>query len=389
FTPGTFTFPNITAFINDQASAFTANSSNRADRIYVNSIGAFVQDAWKITPHLLLDLGLRYDWFGTPTEASNRFVEFDQVTDSLVHIGQRGGPSRIYNQSALNFQPRVGFAWDMFGNSKTVIRSAYAIMSDQPILALTNNLLSNPPYSVPVTFVPSAAVPFVTLGNAFTVASGSVSPITLPHNFKDPYAQEWNFNVQQQLSGSFGLMVGYFGSKGTNLDLPVNLNQFINGVRPYPALSANSPIDPGVRLSNIDSYESVANSSYNGLWITVQKRFSKNFELNSSYVFSKSIDDASRTNLNPTASAPHNSYNIRGDRGLSDFDARNRWVFSGLYDLPFKGSRFIEGWELATIVQLQSGNPINFHTPNTSFTGLGTLRPSVTGSVETGFRPAI
>src|SRR5581483_3707887 len=85
FTPGTFTFPNITAFINDQASAFTANSSNRADRIYVNSIGAFVQDAWKITPHLLLDLGLRYDWFGTPTEASNRFVEFDQVTDSLVH----------------------------------------------------------------------------------------------------------------------------------------------------------------------------------------------------------------------------------------------------------------------------------------------------------------
>ncbi len=135
-TPGSFTFPNITAFLNDQASAFTGNSANRAARIYSSSIGAFVQDSWKITPRLLLDLGLRYDWYGTPTEASDRFVEFDPSTASLVPVGKSGGPSGVYNQSAKNFQPRVGFAYDVFGNGKTVIRSAYAIMADQTELAL-------------------------------------------------------------------------------------------------------------------------------------------------------------------------------------------------------------------------------------------------------------
>lgn len=387
-TPGSFTFPSITAFLNDQASAFTGNSANRAARIYANSIGAFVQDSWKIMPRLLLDLGLRYDWYGTPSEASNRFVEFDPSKVSLVPVGKAGGPSLVYNQSARNFQPRVGFAWDVFGSGKTVVRSAYAIMADQTELALTDNLLSNPPNSIPVSFSPTAGVPFVTLANAFNIASGSLAPVTLPHDFRNPYAQEWNFNIQQELPSDLGLMVGYFGTKGTNLDLPVNLNQFINGVRPYAALSPDSPIDPGRPLANIIAYESAANSDYNALWITVTKRFSKGLQLNSSYTFSKSIDDASRTNLASTG-GPQNSYNIRGDRGLSDFDARHRWVLSGIYDLPYNGNnRLAQGWELATIVQLQSGNPINFHTTNTSFTGLGTLRPSVSGPVEVGFSPS-
>ena len=387
-TPGTFTFPSITAFLNDQASAFTGNSANRAARIYANSIGSFVQDTWKIMPRLLLDLGLRYDWYGTPSEASNRFVEFNPATVSLVPVGHNGGPNLVYNQSAKNFQPRVGFAWDVFGNSKTIVRSAYAIMSDQTELGLIDNLLSNPPNSVPVSFSPSTSVPFVTLENAFTVAHGSVAPISMPHDFRNPYAQEWNFNIQEQLPSNFGLMVGYFGTKGTNLDLPVNINQFINGVRPYPALATTSPIDPGLPLANIISYESAANSDYNALWITVTKRFSKGLQLNSSYTFSKSIDDASRTNLASTG-GPQNSYDIRGDRGLSDFDARHRWVFSGIYDLPYGGSnRLAQGWRISTIVQLQSGNPLNFHTSNTSFTGLGTLRPSVTGPVDVAFTPS-
>jgi len=83
------------------------------------------------------------------------------------------------------------------------------------------------------------------------------------------------------------------------------------------------------------------------------------------------------------------SYNIRNDRGLSDFDARHRFVLSGIYDLPFKGNRFVAGWELSTIVQLQTGNPINFHTTNATLTGIsGEIRPNVTGIVQTGFSPA-
>ncbi|MBV8732829.1 MAG: TonB-dependent receptor, partial [Acidobacteriia bacterium] len=101
YTPGVFTFPSVTAFINDQANAFTANPSNRASRIFVDQLGAFVQDSYKIKPYLLLELGLRYDWNGTPVEAENRFVVFDPTTVSLEEVGKNGGPGLAYNQNAL------------------------------------------------------------------------------------------------------------------------------------------------------------------------------------------------------------------------------------------------------------------------------------------------
>jgi hypothetical protein len=199
------------------------------------------------------------------------------------------------------------------------------------------------------------------------------------------YVQDWNFNIQQQLTHDLGLMVGYFGSKGTDLNIRRNYNQTVNGVVPYPTLSANSPIFPGKALSTVQVYESDGNSSYNALWVTGSKHFSKGFQFETSYTWSKSIDFNSR---NVQGTVIQDSNNIRGDRGLSDFDARHRWVFSGIYDLPFKGNRLKAGWQFATIVQLQSGNPINFHTTNAAFTGQGLLRPSVTGPVQAGFGPA-
>jgi carboxypeptidase family protein/TonB-dependent receptor-like protein len=384
YTPGTFSFASITTFLADQANSFTANTSNRSNRTYGNALGAFVTDAWKMASTFTLTLGVRYDWYGTPTEAENRFVIFNPTADSLQHI------DTPYQQSALNFQPRVGFAWDPFQNGKTVIRSAYAIMTDQPTLGLVTGLAANPPYAFPISYSPTAAVPFVTLANAFPAAGGSVSPVSIAHNYKDAYFSEWNFNVQQQLGKNYGVMIGYFGSKGSDENLERNYNQFVNGVRPYAALSTSSPIDPGLPLSNIGVYESDGNSSYNGLWLTVNKRFSsegaaKGLQLNGSYSWSKSIDDNSR---NVEGLVLQNSYNIAGDRGLSDFDVRHHFVLSPVYDFPFKGNRFKEGWQLSFIETLQTGNPINFHLSNTSFTGSALLRPDVIAPVITGFTPA-
>ncbi len=386
YTPGTFTFPTISAFLADQATGFTANTSNRSSRVYGNSLGAFLSDAWKVTPTLTLNLGLRYDWYGTPTEAENRFVVFDPTTDTLQHVGQSGGPSLAYNQSALNFQPRVGLAWSPLASGKTVIRSAYAIMTDQPTLGLVTGLAANPPYAFPISYAPTPAVPFVSFANAFTKAGGSVSPASVAHNYRDAYFSEWNFNVEQQLTNSLGLMVGYFGTKGTHLNIERNYNQPINGLKPYPALSSASPIDPGVPIGSIIGvYESDANSSYNGLWATLKKHFSHGLQFEADYTWSKSIDDNSR---NVQGLTLQNSYNIAGDRGLSDFDARQRFVINAIYDLPFKGNRFKEGWEFALIDTAQSGNPINFHLSNSSFAGAAVLRPNVLGPVITGFSPA-
>jgi outer membrane receptor protein involved in Fe transport len=387
YTPGTFSFASINAFLADQANGFTANVSNRSSRVYGASVGAFITDAYKATNSLTLTLGLRYDWYGTPTEAENRFVVFDPTTDTLQHVGQSGGPSLAYNQSALNFEPRVGLAYSPLESGKFVVRSAFAIMTDQPTLGLVTGLATNPPYAFPISYAPTARVPFITFANAFSAAGGSVSPVSITHSYKDAYVSQWNFNVEQQLSSTLGVMAGYFGSKGTHLNIERNYNQPINGLKPYPALSTSSPIDPGVTLGSIIGvYESDGNSSYNSLWLTATKRYAQGLQFQGSYTWSKSIDDNSR---NVQGLTLQNSYNIAGDRGLSDFDARHRVVLNAVYDLPFHGNRFKEGWEFTLIEQAQSGNPINFHLSNTSFAGAAVLRPSVLGPVIAGITPAL
>ncbi len=386
YTPGTFSFPTINAFINDQANSFSANPSNRSSRIFVNALGAYVQDSYKVRPNFTLELGLRYDWNGTPSEAENRFVVFDPVADSLLHVGgSSGNLSEPYNQNALNFEPRVGFAWDVFKTGKTVVRSAYGIVVDSPNTGQVTALAQNPPYAFPVSFSPTASLPSVSFANAFAAAGGIVSPSSVIRNFKNDYIQSWNFNIQQKLTPSISMMAGYFATKGTHLNIQRNYNQFVNGVRPYARLSANSPIDPGLPLGNITVTESDGNSTYNALWLTASKSISHGLQFSASYTFSKSIDYNSRTAQGVVV---QNSYNLRGDRGLSDYDARHRFSLNGIYELPLHGSRFIEGWRLAPIVTLQSGNPINFKTSNTSFTGAATLRPSVIAPVLTGFTPA-
>ena len=386
YTPGTFTFASVPAFLADQANGFSANNSNRSSRIYDNALGLFVTDAWKVRPDLTVQLGLRYDWYATPTEAENRFVVYDPVTNSLQHVGQGGtGPSIAFNQSALNFEPRIGLAWDTLHNGRTVMRAAYAIMTDQPNLGLVSGLASNPPYAFPVSYSPTTAVPFVTLGNAFNVAGGTVAPSSVEHSYKDAYVSEYNANLQQQLGKDFGLTIGYYGSKGSDLNVQRNYNQLVKGARPIPALSASSPIDPGLPLGNILVYTSGGNSSYNGLWATAAKSFSNGLQFNTSYTWSKSIDENSRNQQGLTV---QDSNNVRNDRGPSDFDTRQRIVVSGVYTLPFKGNRLKEGWEISLIEQTQTGNPLTFKTSSSSFTGSANLRPNVNGTVITGFSPA-
>jgi hypothetical protein len=255
-------------------------------------------------------------------------------------------------------------------------------MTDQPIIGLDTPLASNPPYAFPVSFALTAAVPFVSLVNAYSLASGAVAPNSVAHNYHDACVSEWNFNIQQQLGNNYGLTLGYMGSKGTDLNIARNYNQFIRGLRPFPVLSAASPIDPGKPLANITVYESDGNSSYNAFSATLTRQFAKGLQFNGSYTLSKSIDYNSRNHQGVTV---QDSYNLRNDRGRSDYDARHRFVLSGVYDLPFRGDRLKEGWELSLIEQVQSGNPINFRLSTPALTGIATVRPDVTGPIQTGY----
>jgi hypothetical protein len=377
---GAFTFPTVAAFLADQATAFSNTTSNRSNRSYQNALAFFLTDSWKATRKLTLSLGLRYEWNSTPTEGGGRYVVFDPATDTLQHVGSSGGPSEPYNQSS-NFEPRLGFAFDPFGTGRTVIRGAYAITVDQPGFGLVTGLVNNAPYAIPV----SSTAAGLTMLNAYSLSGGAIAVTSVAHNYKDAYVSQWNFGVEHQFASNFKVAVRYVGNKGTDLNIARNYNQFVNGVRPYPALSASSPIDPGAALSNITVYESDGNSSYNAMWLMVEKRFAKGLQFNSSYSWSHSIDDNSR---NFQGVVIQNSNNIQGDRGNSDFDTRGRLTISGVYELPFKGNRLKSGWQLSLVEQTQSGNPLNFHTSTSSFTGNANLRPNITGTVITGFYPA-
>jgi hypothetical protein len=370
---GTFAFANVASFIAGTGNSFSITLGDRASSIVQGNLGLYVQDNYKVRPHLTLELGLRYDWNMSPTERFDRFVVFDPTNVSLDQIGK--DVNQVYHTNNKNLQPRVGFAWDPFKDGKTSVRAAYAVLVDQPVTNVVVGPTANPPLATPLNI--NGTVHF---NDAATVAGAAgLAPATVDHGFDNAYVQSWNFNVQREVRPGLGVTAGYFGSKGTHLRISRNLNQPVNGVRPFAKLSATSPIRPNAALGNVTQIESTGNSSYNALWLTADKRLARGLQFKASYTFSKSIDYNS---LNSQGIIVQNSYDLRNSRGLSDYDARHRFVVNAIYLLPFEGNQLVEGWQLSTIVQAQSGNPVNLITSiNTLNQVANTLRPDVTGPI--------
>jgi hypothetical protein len=377
---GSFGFANVPDFLAGRANSFTVTLGDVSSSIAMGALGLFVQDSVKLKPNLTVELGLRYDWLMSPTERYDRFVVFDPGTASLLRVNS--GIDQVYQTNNKNFQPRLGLVWDPFNDGKTSVRAGYSILADQPVTNMVTGLAANPPLASPFTF--NGAIRF---DNAITTArAAGLAPASVEQGFNNAYIQSYNLNIQREITPTLGVQIGYVGSKGTHLRISRNVNQFRNGVRPFPTLSPNSEILPGRAVLNITEVGSGGNSSYNALWVTAHKRLSRGLQFNASYTWSKSIDYNS---LNSQGVVVQDSNNIRGDRGLSDYDARNRFVVSALYELPFKGNRLAEGWQFSTIVQLQSGNPVNILAGNpagltaASLTGVASLRPDVNGNIQT------
>ena len=373
-TPGTINFSTTNSFIAGLANTFSANASNVVSRIFDNAAAGFVQDSWKITPRLVAELGFRFEWNGTFTEGGHRFVNFLPASDTLQQVNQP------YNQN-FNYDPRVGFTYDLTGKSKTVVRGGFGILADQPNEGVVAGLAGNPPNSTPVSLTGGN----LDVRTLYTRAAVSgLAPSATNPNLRNAYTESYNLNLQQDLGFGTVLQVGYIGSGGRHLRVPLNLNQFnhptaTTSVRPYPTLSTTSLIRPGAALGNINQVSYASMSNYNALWVTARKTLHGGLELNTSYTLSKSLD------LNSlSGSGVQDNTNPAGDYGRSDFDARHHFVFSGIWTLPFHGNRFKEGWLLANITQVQSGNPLNVVTSNTTFTGSGNIRPTVLGKFSTG-----
>jgi Carboxypeptidase regulatory-like domain/TonB dependent receptor len=370
---GAFNFASVAAFVADNANSFSVTLGSQSSAIAQGALGFFAQDDYKWRPNVTLELGLRYDWNMTPSERYDRFIVFKPQNASIVRLGR--DDSEIYHQNTRNFQPRVGFAWDPFKDGKTAVRGAYGIFVNQPITNVVAGTAGNPPLASPLIY--SGTIGFE---NAINLAQAAgLAPMTVDRGFDNAYLQSWNLNVQREVSPGLAVLAGYFGSAATHLTLSRNINQPVGGLRPYPSVSASSQILPGVPLGNITQMESTGTSSYNALWLSANQRLARGLQMTMSYTWSKSLDDGS---LSSQGVVVQNSYNLRGDRGLSDYNASQRFVANAIYELPFRGSRWMDGWQLAAIVQMQTGNPVNIVTSNSTLTGVAnTLRPNVTGPI--------
>jgi hypothetical protein len=307
----------------------------------------FVQDHITIHGTVTLELGMRYEWHVTPTERGDRFVVFDADSASLLRAGVDF--DEIYQQNNRNFEPRVGVAWGLGSDGRTVVRAAYARAVDQPGTKTVRDTTGNPPFGAPITA--AGSIPLVSAID--TTRPAGLAPATVDPRFRNASMQSWNVNAQRQLARELAVTVGYSASRGANLRISRNINQPVDGLRPFPAVAASSGIVPGTSLGNITQVESSGFSNYDAAWVAATKRLADGLQFDTSYTWSKSLDTNS---LNSSNFAVQNGYDIPNQYGLSDFDARHRFVLSGTYALPFTGHVLTRGWQVAAVVQSQSSN---------------------------------
>jgi hypothetical protein len=372
---GTFNFPTVAAFAAGTANAFSVVIGDRAADISQRALGGFVQDSFRAHPTLTFDAGLRYEWNVTPTERDDRFIVFDAPTVSLEPVGVHR--ATVYEQNNHNIEPRVGIAWDPSRDGRTLIRAAYAFTVEQPMVNAVLNLTANPPLNTPLTVTGTVPV-----ASAFALAAaGGLAPITVDPRYDNGVTHGWNVNLQREVARGLAVMAGYVAARGSQLRLTRNLNQPLDGIRPYRALSTLSPILPGTPLGNITQVESSGTSRYQALWASFSRRLSRGLQFGASYTWSKSFDSNSLSSP-PTTVTVQNGYDIEDSWGPSDFDATHRFVLHAFYELPFGSGPVLRGWQIAAILQAQSGNPLNIVTSNSSLTGVAnTVRPDVTGPI--------
>jgi Carboxypeptidase regulatory-like domain/TonB-dependent Receptor Plug Domain len=355
---------------------------------------AFAQDEWKVTPRLTLTLGLRYEYTSPETDKrgfsftilpglqSTRFVN---APTGLVFPGDKGAPRGWYFPDYKNFAPRVGFAWDPFGNGKTSLRGGVGMFydtlngwmsdwaTDEPPFAGSADLFYNPspnaanttlsdPYGTagspdpfPSQIPPPQNVDFNGLG---LIPFGNGSNNFVDPHLKTPYIYQYNLSAERQLANGLMAEVGYAGSSSHKLLTWLDANPFILG-------TTNRIL--GSNFGYITTFAGMNNANYNGLLTSLTKRetdvrYLGNVFFTLAYTWSHNLDNGSGFNSRNTQIASYNHHVLYGN---SDFDIRQRLTFSGGWELPFARAwsggpkRLTTGWSLFPIVFAQSGIPLD------------------------------
>jgi hypothetical protein len=367
-----------------------------------NEVAAFVQDDWRVTNRLTVNMGLRWEYFGPPHNFqpgidSNAYFGTNVTpisTDSGNIFFPRNNPfyagvatetfqvrdSGIWNKDTNNFSPRVGFAWDLFGTQKFVVRGGFGIMYDRIYNNVFENIRFNPPYfsDNQVGFVANGhpvgplsspglvTYPFTSraLFNS-TQFAPKPNPRHMDQNIVTPYYEQMHFGAQWEFAKGYVFEPEYVGTFGRKLTGLSDINTF-NGRVAGAAAGPTARINP---LIGADNYRSNSyGSNYHALQVTVRKNYSSGLSFNGNYTYSKTLDDVSDLFNNRAGARPTDNMNIHNDYGRADFDTRHRAVVALGYDLPFlKQNRWLGGWGVNTIVSYQTGHPLTPYSSNSGY----------------------
>ena len=376
---GGFIFGSYNSFLTANPLLFAAPLTGQDDAyrgIRTTLFSFYGQDDWKVRSNFTLNLGLRYEFITSPTEANDKLANVrDVLNDSEPTVGS----PFFENNSLKDFGPRLGFAWDIFGDGRTSLRGGYGIYYAQIFPAQYRFEMSNQPpfFLIGLAFFPG------TIENVFERLAnipGIVALQTFEFEPEPSYVQQWNLSFQRDLFAGVTATVAYVGSRGVHLTTNANRNTSANFTvdsmgKLFPAgrNPLRNPAFGAIRavFLNGDSY-------YNALQINVARRLAQGLQFQMAYTYSKSIDTASDSAgifQYEQGQLPQDPYDLKNDRGLSAFDLRNIFSLNIIYDLPYQtksgatGGRKVAdfvlgGWQVNSIITAQSGSPFN---PTISF----------------------
>jgi Carboxypeptidase regulatory-like domain/TonB-dependent Receptor Plug Domain len=400
--------PEFANFLLGQADTYTQQSKDTIPYLHYINFEAYVQDDWKVTPRLTLNIGVRYSYFPSPSDSNNTLVNFDRTvfnpanapvinpatgqmalgndaatyanglifpTGAACTAAQAIGPlvtcspfgSRVNPSSNNNWGPRLGLAYDPFGDGKWAIRAGYGLFYDRTLNGIwEQNAFGDPPLVQTATDNNNGNTS-INLFDSPTNGAAAGPPlgpssltVTGTPTFKVPSYQDYNLSVQHEIMRNTVLEVGYVGTKGVHLLGDVNINQPTVAARlANPTVDANALV-PYAGYQAIVSRAPEFSSNYNSLQVSLNRRFSQGLTLGVAYTWSKLLTNNPQDRSLGVADA----YDLNGSYGLSTLNTPQILVVSYVYDLPFYKNEnslighVLGGWEISGITNFQSGQSV-------------------------------
>ena len=415
---GRLKFASLSDFLAGNVGSGFQYFGDSTRHTFENNFGLFLQDSYRITPRLTLNYGMRWDYFGVVGEKKNLLSNITSISPSagtgtftLTQVGQPG-LSQLYNPDKKDFAPRVSLAWDATGKGKTVIRAGYGLFFDSFSQDMALGHLPYAPFFDPGpaynNIGPAPIIPSINTSGTITsgvpvydtagCANLECDVFGFDRNIKTPYMENYNLNIQQQITSKAVLQVGYVGSQGHRLWRFFDLGQ--------PSTAAINAADAACNC--IKSFSSaarpLAGNPYGAFYVLQENSSGKSnyhslqasFRVNGwhgvtsivNYVWSKSLDNSSDgEDFEPNAAQPNDSTRPNLEYGPSNFNVPHRftWIFG--YDLPHMDGglqKLKNGWGMNSSATLQSGQPFQFNynfEDDFSGSGNGFDRPDVVGPI--------